>query len=113
MGTKKARSSARSGENGLVRRRLAELQQSTADMKMKQAAREYFGNYSRNRIPERVNDYETHLRGFSNNRYGGHKSQRLRTYGGLNRPAGACKTYTEEEKRQLEVDMGLRVTGGS
>jgi len=49
-------------------------------------------------------EYPEHLRGPSNNRYGGHQATRLRGYGRVGR-AGPVKIYTESEKRKLEAEL--------
>jgi hypothetical protein len=50
-------------------------------------------------------DLPKDLRGFSNNRYGGHQNKRLRTYGGKFGAGSECYVYSEEEKRELENRM--------
>jgi hypothetical protein len=52
-----------------------------------------------------LNDLPRELRGPSNNRWGGHRTRRLRTYGGKFGPAGPCYSYSEEAKRELEKKM--------
>lgn len=55
-----------------------------------------------------VKDLPPELRGLSQNRWGGYRLQRLRGFKGTTYgPAGPVKIYTEEEKRELERQMGL------
>ena len=56
--------------------------------------------------PKTISEYEPHLRGPTQNKYGGHKSQQVRglrgnTYGA----AGPCRTLTPEEKAKVEADL--------
>lgn len=59
----------------------------------------------RYRQAELLADLPRDLRGPSNNRYGGHRNSRMRTYGGKFGPASECYSYSEEEKRELERKM--------
>ena len=52
-----------------------------------------------------VNSYSRDLRGPSQNRFGGHQSQNLRTYGGKRGPAGPVKVFTLEERKAVEEDL--------
>ncbi len=54
---------------------------------------------------KQVNDFPPHLRGFTQNRYGGHQSQNLRTYGGQFGAAGPCKSLSREQIKHL-ADTG-------
>ena len=45
-----------------------------------------------------LNDYPAHLQGPPQNKYGGHQTQRLRTYGGKFGPASQVKIFTEAER---------------
>ena len=61
------------------------------------------------REPKTIRGYEPHLRGPSQNKYGGHQSQRMRglrgnTYGA----ASPCRTLPEEEKAKVEADLRER-----
>jgi hypothetical protein len=56
--------------------------------------------------PKTIREYEPHLRGPSQNKYGGHQSQRMRgirgnTYGA----ASPCRRFTVEEKAKVEADL--------
>lgn len=55
-----------------------------------------------------VNSYPRDLRGPSQNRFGGHQSQNLRTYGGKRGPAGPVKILTPEECKAVEDDLRRR-----
>ena len=48
----------------------------------------------------RLQDYPAHLRGFSNNRWGGHQTSRLRGFGNSYGAASACHQFTEEQKQR-------------
>jgi hypothetical protein len=52
--------------------------------------------------PKQVNDFPPHLRGFSQNRYGGHQAQNLKTYRGKFGAAGPCRSLSKEEIKHLE-----------
>jgi hypothetical protein len=54
---------------------------------------------------ETLNDYPPELRGFSNNRFGGHKATRLRTYGGKFGPASKCRNLSPEECKIIEAQL--------
>jgi hypothetical protein len=50
-----------------------------------------------------LRDYSPELRGPPNNRYGGHKAQRLRGFrGGTYGPAGPVRQFTPEEIQEYE-----------
>lgn len=51
---------------------------------------------------KQVNDFSPHLRGFPQNRYGGHQAQNLRTYRGKFGGAGPCRSLSREEIKRLE-----------
>ena len=56
--------------------------------------------------PKTIGEYEPHLQGPTQNKYGGHKSQQVRglrgnTYGA----ASPCRTLTPEEKAKVEADL--------
>jgi hypothetical protein len=56
-----------------------------------------------------INAYPRDLRGFAQNRWGGHQSQRLRGY----KPQSSngpryCRTYTAEEIKEVEADLRRR-----
>jgi hypothetical protein len=56
--------------------------------------------------PKTIGGYEPHLRGPSQNRFGGHRSQRMRglrgnTYGA----ASPCRSLTPEEKAKVEANL--------
>ena len=50
-----------------------------------------------------LHKYPRHLRGFSNNRYGGHKSTNLKAYGRDWKRQYPCHTYSDEERRELQA----------
>ena len=53
-----------------------------------------------------LTDYPPELRGFSNNRFGGHKAQSLRGFkGNTYGPAGPVRHFTENETREYEKAM--------
>jgi hypothetical protein len=59
--------------------------------------------------PKTIGEYAPHLQGPSQNRFGGHKTQRIcglkgNTYGA----AGPCRRYTAEERAELEADLRAR-----
>lgn len=49
-----------------------------------------------------LTDFPSHLRGLSNNKYGGHTASNLRAYGRDWNRRFPCRTYSQEEKRALE-----------
>jgi hypothetical protein len=56
--------------------------------------------------PKTIGEYEPRLQGPSQNRFGGHKTQRIcglkgNTYGA----AGPCRSYTAEERAELEAEL--------
>jgi hypothetical protein len=56
--------------------------------------------------PTTIREYPAHLQGPSQNKHGGHQSQRMRglrgnTYGA----AGPCHTFTAEEKAKVKADL--------
>ena len=56
--------------------------------------------------PKTIGEYAPHLQGPSQNRFGGHKTQRVcglkgNTYGA----AGPCRSYTAEERAELEAKL--------
>ena len=54
----------------------------------------------------RLNDYPTHLRGLAHNRWGGHRTQRIRAFRGSTFGAASeCRTYSEAEKKSLEQKL--------
>jgi hypothetical protein len=54
-------------------------------------------------------DYAPELRGFSNNRVGGHQTRHLRGFkGSTYGPAGPVKRYTPEERREYERSIKAR-----
>ena len=60
--------------------------------------------------PKRLYEYEAYLQGPPQNKFGGHRTSRIKglrgnTFG----PASPCYTYTEEEKAAFEA--GLRAEG--
>jgi hypothetical protein len=52
--------------------------------------------------PEKINYYEPKLRGPAQNRWGGHQTQRLRTYGGKFGAANKGRRLTSEEIKEWE-----------
>ena len=53
--------------------------------------------------PKRLDEYEAHLQGPPQNKFGGHRSSRIRglrgnTFG----PASPCYSYTKEQREALE-----------
>ena len=60
------------------------------------------GKQSNRRVT--LNDYPQHLQGLPQNKYGGHQTQRLRTYGGKFGPAGPVKIFTEAERQAWQLD---------
>ena len=56
-----------------------------------------------------LHDYPSHLRGYSNNRFGGHKNVNLKAYGRDWNRSYPCHTYSDEEKRTLEKQRGVEL----
>ena len=56
---------------------------------------------------KRLQDYPAHLRGFSNNRWGGHQTSRLRGFGDSYGAATTGHTFTEEQKQRWLKARGL------
>lgn len=54
------------------------------------------------RTRKTLNDYPPHLRGYANNKFGGHQATRLRSYNSDWSKRYPCYSYSEEEKRVLE-----------
>jgi hypothetical protein len=52
-----------------------------------------------------LSDLPSKLRGLTQNRFGGHQTNRLRSYPGKFGPASDCRIFSEEEKRALERKM--------
>lgn len=52
-----------------------------------------------------LSDLPSKLRGLTQNRFGGHQTNRLRCYPGTFGPASGCRIFSEEEKRALERKM--------
>lgn len=53
----------------------------------------------KNRDMNRLENWPTHLRGEAQNKFGGHKVQKLRGYrGNTYGAASECKSYTAEQK---------------
>lgn len=61
-------------------------------------------------IEERlIGNYPLHLRGMATNRYGGNSLQRERGLrGGTYGAAGPARVYTEEQRKQYEIDLRQR-----
>jgi hypothetical protein len=56
--------------------------------------------------PKTIGGYAAHLRGPSQNKHGGHQSQRMRGFrGNTYGAAGPCHTFTAEEKAKVEADL--------
>ena len=56
--------------------------------------------------PEKLANYEWGLRGPAQNRFGGHRTQRVRGLrGGTYGPASPCYTYSDKERIALEEDL--------
>ena len=55
----------------------------------------------------RLHDYPAHLRGLSNNRWGGHQTSRLRGFGNSYGAASSCHQFTEEQKQRWLKERGL------
>ena len=53
----------------------------------------------------RLNNYPKELRGFSQNRFGGQNTQRLRTYRGKFGPAGPVRHLTPDEIKAVEQEL--------
>jgi hypothetical protein len=75
---------------------------------------------SRRSAPKVVNDLPWRLRGYSNNKYGGHQSQRMRAFKGSKcGPASAVRQYSPEEcanwvkewQARTKKEGGLRQAG--
>jgi hypothetical protein len=52
-----------------------------------------------------VRDYPRELRGFSQNRFGGQRTQRLRTYGGKFGTASPVRQLKADEIKSIEDDL--------
>ena len=79
--------------------------------KQKQKKETHSQNASDYKEPKRLYEYEAYLQGPPQNKFGGHRTSRIKglrgnTFG----PAGPCYTYTKEEREALERD--LRENGG-
>lgn len=62
----------------------------------------YYGRSYFNVKPKRVNHYQRELRGFSNNKYRGHQSQRQRGLrGGTYGPASRCRRVIGDEREKI------------
>lgn len=61
-------------------------------------------------IEERlIGNYPSHLRGMATNRYGGNSLQHERGLrGGTYGAAGPARVYTEEQRKQYEIDLRQR-----
>ena len=58
---------------------------------------------------ETINSLPMHLRGLSQNRWGGHRNQRMRGFPGWSRgAAGPVKRYTRQECEAYELGMKAR-----
>jgi hypothetical protein len=55
-----------------------------------------------------LNSYSPELRGFAQNRFGGHQAQRLRSYGGSFGPASPCRQLGPEKIKAIEDDLRKR-----
>ena len=56
--------------------------------------------------PKTISEYEPHLRGPTQNKYGGHQSQQVRGFrGNTYGAASPCRTLTPEEKAKVEADL--------
>ncbi len=63
-------------------------------------------NQSKKFNPTRIEDYPSELRGPTQNRYGGHKTQRMRSYkGNTFGAASPVKHFTKEECAEYEAKM--------
>ena len=52
-----------------------------------------------------VNDYPAHLRGLAQNKWGGHRSGYMRTYGGKFGAASECRSLPRDDIKKLEAEM--------
>jgi hypothetical protein len=52
-----------------------------------------------------ISSYPPELRGLSQNRFGGHQTQRLRTYGGSFGPASPVRRLSSKERQAVEQDL--------
>ena len=82
-----------------------------APIKQKQKKATHSQKASDYKEPKRLYEYEAYLQGPPQNKFGGHRTSRIKglrgnTFG----PAGPCYTYTKEEREALERD--LRENGG-
>lgn len=58
--------------------------------------------------PKRLDDFPAHLRGPSQNRWGGQRTQRLRGFqGNTYGPAGSVKNYSAEERKAWGAANGF------
>ena len=64
-------------------------------------------NKSKKKNQTKLQDYPVHLRGLSNNRWGGHQTSRLRGFGNNYGAASNCHTFTEEQKMHWMKARGL------
>jgi hypothetical protein len=60
----------------------------------------------RPKAPKRLDAYDRELRGPAQNRWGGHQTQRLRTYGGKFGKANDGRSLTREEVEQWKRENG-------
>ena len=79
--------------------------------KQKQKKETHSQNASDYKEPKRLYEYEAYLQGPPQNKFGGHRTSRIKglrgnTFG----PASPCYTFTKEEREDLERD--LREKGG-
>jgi hypothetical protein len=54
---------------------------------------------------QKLENYPAHLRGLAQNRWGGHQTNNLRTYGGKFGGAGPVKVFTADEIKALEAQI--------
>src|SRR6478672_1823559 len=71
--------------------------------KQKQKKETHSQNACDYKEPKRIYEYEAHLQGPPQNKFGGHRTSRIKglrgnTFG----PAGPCYTYTKQEREALE-----------
>ena len=56
--------------------------------------------------PKTIREYPAHLQGPTQNKYGGHQSQRMHGFrGNTYGAAGPCRRFTPEEKAKVEADL--------
>ena len=63
---------------------------------------------------QKLQDYPINLRGFSNNKWGGHRSSKIRGFkGNTYGKASECHCYTKEEIKRFAEKHGYEIAQGA